>query len=735
MHRTLLSFLLVLASITSAQESPEITTTVERNDGNEVELKADGNTPDSAVEIPMTFEDELTVIGREADQVAPMIKVETKTVVMMPGAGEDVLQTLRAMPGVVSVDDWSSRLFVRGGRPDQNGIYLDGISIYDPYRLFGLTSLFNPETVESIEFYPGGFDVQYGDRLSAVIAVENRTGTIDRKIAGSANVSLTNTNLVAEGRISENVPSSWLVSARRTYYDLVANQVSDTDSQYPSFTDFQTRLLYQPAAAHRFTVTLLAYDEGTDLLEEEDPDFGEVDDRIKAVDDQKGYVAGLNGEHRFGTRSRLSYVLAATHNEQVTDVLFSEGETSFESSIDQDLTGDVYSLRSSFEVFFHDHTLQVGMEAAQSENTVTFHFRTDDPRIPIPDSLLDFDEGQDFRKYAFFAQDTWHPTERLAIKGGLRWDRSTLADLSSTSPRISARYNLSPAWQLRAAWGHYTQFASYESLQGDGYFLDLRGIKELGLEPEKAIHSLLGFTHMNPRGWKIAFDLYHKELDDILQSGEELETILILDGNDETMPYSRNTPTFIPENTRSGYAQGAELTFTLLERPDRPYYGMLNYTFGQAETEDDHGWTWENYDQRHAVTVFGGMRFGKYWEVGMRWRYASGFPTTPLINVIRVVEDIDGDGEYDPEVDWFTYQRDESDESINSDRLPTYHRLDLRLQYARTFGRIHSTFYLDVINAYARKNAVGYIYNQDYSERDIEEGMPLLPSIGVKIEF
>jgi len=685
---------------------------------------------------PGSFRDEVTVVATADRTVEPVWTMTPKAVSAIPGAGEDVLQSLRVLPSVVSTDDWSSRLYIRGGRPDQNGIYIDGISVYDPYRLWGLTSLFNPETVDSIVLYPGGFDVQYGDRLSAVIAVENRDGTLGDGFAGSANLSLTNTNLVAEGRISDTQPSSWMVSARRSYYDLLLKQSGETDSEFPSFLDAQVRLLYQPSPDHRFDVTLLAYDEGADLEEDTDPDFGNVDDRVEAVDDQTGYIAGVHGRHRLGSALRLDWTLSATSNEQVSDVYYREGETGYASTLDQNLQGEVAALRSLLEYNTTSQTFQLGLEAANSSNSVEFHFRTEDPRIVIPDDLLDFQEAQDYQRYAVFGQDTWRLDPAVSLKAGVRWDRSTLSGMSTVSPRASLRWTPSPGWEGRLAWGHYTQFPSYESLQGDGYFLDLRAIEALALEPERAVHWVVSASHTSSRGFKVGFDVYYKELDDILQSGEDVERILVLDENDVAQPYSREVDNYVPENARSGYARGCELTFTLLERSGRPFYGMVAYGFGQARTRDDRGWLWEGHDQRHTLSVVGGWRIGRSWEIGAHWRYASGFPYTPLANVIRVVDDLDGDGTYEPGTgESFTYQRDEPYEVWRTERLPAYHRLDLRVQYEKRFTSIVMAYYLDIINAYARENVLGYEYSKDFSERKSSEGMPFLPSVGVRLAF
>jgi len=97
---------------------------------------------------------------------------------------------------------------------------------------------------------------------------------------------------------------------------------------------------------------------------------------------------------------------------------------------------------------------------------------------------------------------------------------------------------------------------------------------------------------------------------------------------------------------------------------------------------------------------------------------------------------MDGDGVYEPdEGETFSYQRDDPDNAEHSRRFPDYHRLDLRLQYQRSYSRLDTTFYFDVINVYAQKNVQFYDYNEDYTERTEEEGMPFLPSFGVKIRY
>ncbi len=106
---------------------------------------------------------------------------ETK---FLPGAAEDVMRSLQALPGVTSVSDFSSQLVVRGSGPDQNLVMIDGFEVLNPYRLYGFVSMFNPETINDISLQTGGFAAQYGDRFCPVLDVRNRDDRADRYFGG-----------------------------------------------------------------------------------------------------------------------------------------------------------------------------------------------------------------------------------------------------------------------------------------------------------------------------------------------------------------------------------------------------------------------------------------------------------------------------------------------------------------------------------------------------------------------
>lgn len=271
-----------------------------------------------------------------------------------PGALDNVFRTLQTLPGVAATEEFTSRLAVRGGAPDQNLTVMDGVEVHDPYRLFGLTSAFNPEIIQRFELATGGFGVKHGDRLSLLLLVENRDGTRDRRFAGSGALSITDGNLVLEGRLPGNATGSWLVTGRRTYYDVVAERVTGQD--FPGFADLQAKGVWEPAPGRKVTIfglrsrqaAAFTIDEASAQGEcQDDTDNDLVSARFDAPVGARGYVHTVAAYSR--TRSRFGVDAAIENTGQrsnapagnafgVADIVFARGLEVQDASIRQELS-------------------------------------------------------------------------------------------------------------------------------------------------------------------------------------------------------------------------------------------------------------------------------------------------------------------------------------------------------------------------------------------------------------
>ncbi len=110
----------------------------------------------------------------------------------------------------------------------------------------------------------------------------------------------------------------------------------------------------------------------------------------------------------------------------------------------------------------------------------------------------------------------------------------------------------------------------------------------------------------------------------------------------------------------------------------------------------------------------------------MAWRYHTGWPTTEIS--LLAVEDEEGEIEYEPVLGRF-----------NDERLPDYHRFDLRAsrEWQLSFGEL--TFFVDIQNLFDRTNIAGFDIEIDPEEGELnqiaEPGLGFLPSVGFSIQF
>ena len=105
------------------------------------------------------------------------IKVTQSQLSALPSLAEaDIFRTLQSLPGVLQSSEFSTGLIIRGGNTDQNLILLDGITVYNPSHLGGIFSNFIVEAIKEANLTKGGFNAEYGGRLSAVLDVISREG-------------------------------------------------------------------------------------------------------------------------------------------------------------------------------------------------------------------------------------------------------------------------------------------------------------------------------------------------------------------------------------------------------------------------------------------------------------------------------------------------------------------------------------------------------------------------------
>src|SRR5262249_18240003 len=183
------------------------------------------------------------------------LMLPSREALRLPGGFADPTRYLQTMPGVGSDSDFDGLLFVRGGESDQNRIFLDGVSVSDPYHFGGVVSFFNTDVIDRVEFVPGAYAAADGDALGGLLRVNRRIGNLS-EMRGTASLSVTSANASREGPLDHSGNSSFLFAARRSYLDRVLSSRSRGNAVLPNYYDLDSRL-YRKFGDHQIRLGFL----------------------------------------------------------------------------------------------------------------------------------------------------------------------------------------------------------------------------------------------------------------------------------------------------------------------------------------------------------------------------------------------------------------------------------------------------------------------------------------------
>ena len=651
---------------------------------------------------------------RDRFELAPNVGTVSLTpsaVSGVPAIGEpDVLRTVQLLPGVNARNDFSSGYNVRGGESDQNLILLDGHPIYNPFHLGGLFSTFLEETVGEIELLTGGFGARHGGRLSSVLDVRSaepaRTG-----LHGSVGLSMLASSL-SIGSAAKNGRASWMLAGRRTYADKLVSVLSDRTFPY-HFSDAQLHAARAIGGGNaRLEITAYA---GADVL---DGDFTQFGDSSRAGGgtfdfDWSNQVIGLTLTDVWREGARLPLLGRADSVGAEQRVSF----TRFATALDLgdgalELTNAVKELRASGAVHWHrgSRERRLGYPVSAYDNTYDVGSTATATQL--------FALRQKPRAGALYYSESWRPTRRLLAEAGLRAEHVSGRGWSGLSPRVSAKWFLTPDFALSAAVGQYAQWL--HSLNREDIpvrVFDFWVASDEYVEVSRAQHLVLGIERwLGPtrfariEGWAKSYDhlLEQNTADDPARRGDEF-----LDAR--------------------GTSYGFDVMLRQLDAG--PIGGWLSYTYGVSERTQDGLGYWPGHDRRHNLNLVGTWRAGRKYTFGARLGVASGTPFTDIVGqVVR--------RSYDPASHRYgtggiAGEREPLGGVRNAERYPLFQRLDLSVSRAGTWRGMQLVPYFSLVNAYNARNV--FIYTFDYTRnpptREASSQFPLLPSLGLTIGF
>ncbi|MFN7115778.1 MAG: TonB-dependent receptor [Saprospiraceae bacterium] len=655
-----------------------------------------------------------------SDVQVSKLQVTAQQIRSLPSTGgeADIAQYLPVLPGIISSGDQGGQLYIRGGSPIQNKILLDGMTIYNPFHSIGFFSVFETETIRSVDVLTGGFNAEYGGRISAVVDIKTREGD-KKKFSGLVSASPFQSKVLLEGPIKKlkdtgGGSTSFLLTAKHSYLNESSKIFYDyaTDTSFFSFAAGDTSLANIGEIGLPYTYT-------------------DIYGKISFVGDNgsKLNLFGFNftDEFNFISLARVNwdaaggganFTLIPANSNTIIDgaISLTNYEIGLQEADGVPRTSSIgsYTVALNFNYFGGDSEFKYGFDFT-GFNT-DFQFRN---FVGITFQQKDF--TSELAGYLKYKQKIGN----LIIEPGLRLHYYASQSRMSVEPRFGLKYNITDYLRFKAAGGLYSQnvLSTVNELDIVNFFVGFLAGPEQTLfkpgtrEPTKdrlqhAFHGIAGFELDVNKNVTLNVEPYYKGFTQLISVNRN--------------KLSEQDPDFQVE---TGEAYGIDFS---LKRETRRTYFWATYSYAYVNRDDGDQIYPTVFDRRHNVNLLATYNFGKNlnWEFGVRWNYGSGFPFTQTQGFYQEI-DLTNIAVTDILTGNYNLGTILSDKR-NGGRLSDYHRLDISLKKTFHFSKNSKLEVLaSVTNAYNREN----IFYVDRITNNRVNQLPILPSLGVTFGF
>lgn len=611
-----------------------------------------------------------------------------------PGANRDISKVIAALPGVAPTVSFRNDIIIRGGSPNENRFYLDGIEVPNINHFAtqgasgGPVGLLNVNFIREVDFYSGAFPANRGNALSSVFEFKQKDGNPDQFVrtftVGSSDIGLT-----FDGPVTKK--STIIFSARRSYLQFLFAALklpflptyNDAQFKYKWNINEKNQLsVIGLGAIDQFALNTQVNDGVTDpdLLERNRYFLGNI-----PVNEQWNYTVGLNYTH-FTEKSYQTFVVSRNHLNN-SAVKYANND---DSSPDNLILN--YKSQEIENKFRFEHTVNtngykinggIGYEYVTYTNS-TFNKIF----LPTGAATIDYNSRLDLNKFAAFGQiSKGYLSDKISLSLGIRSDINTYSGemmnpIDQLSPRFSFSWNFAPRMSFNANVGRYSQLPAYTVLGFRNNAGDLVN-KQNKLTYIHVEHLVAGLEYNTEKNAKFTLEGFYKNYNNypfLLLDSISLANL----GGDFGVVGDRPV-----NSTSQGRSYGIE--FLAQQKLYKGFFGILAYTFVVSEFKDKNGqYISSSWDTRHIVSLTGGKKFKKNWDVGARWLFSGGAPYTPFDienSAQKAAWDVRGQGILD-------YNR------LNTLRLGNFNQLDIRVDKKYFFEKWSLNLYLDIQNVY-----------------------------------
>jgi len=600
------------------------------------------------------------------------------------GVELDIMRSIQFEPGVQSAGDVSARYYVRGGASNENLVLLNETPIYNPFHALGIFSVIDPDMINSVEFYKGGFGAKYDGRLSSVMDIITKDGNRNNFGATAALSELT-VKTALEGPIPDG---SFIFTGRKSYSNEILNKFTNDKSVPIDFYDASFKVNYSNPEflpISKFTF------------------FGFVSE------DKIDYKSMLYANYDWSNSNIGFNWFTATHDSPLFAELtlyyskFSGSEIP-NSSNDRQIINklDDLTFKTDFNYVLNDRNEYYGGVKINYIKTT----------LLLSNSIGQLnDVGSEGTSFSGYAGYKLLNINKLKADLGSRFNIMKLAESSSMffEPRMNVVYSLLPTLKLKAAWGIYQQ--QLVTISDEDEVLALFEpwmVTPDYLKVSSATHYIAGLEYNLDENLKVSIEGYYKVMHNLAVINDELIY-----------------PTDKQLINGSGESQGTEIT---MNYKTGWINAQLSYAYSTTTKRIRDVEYHPRYDSRNNVKFIMNSDLGNNWSANIGWNYNSGMPFTQLLGYYNKFNpsDIFNSSTWLTNYFYFPILADR-----NAAHLPDYHRMDVSVSKRTKLWSMNITIDLNIINIYDREN---FFYFDEKTGKRVNM-LPFLPSIDIKVEL
>ena len=626
-----------------------------------------------------------------------------------PGGNFDVSKVIQTLPGVGGGPQgggFRNDIIIRGGGPNENVYYLDGIEIpvLNHFQTQGSSGgpqgMLNVSFIEDVKLSSSAFDARYDNALSSVFQFKQRTGN-PNKFQGNARLSATELALTAEGPLSKSGKTTFLASVRRSYLQFLF-QALDLPIR-PNFWDAQFKITKQINSTTTLSMMGLgAIDEFS---------FG----TLKKATPEKLYIYNSNpliNQWNYTLGVSLKKLLDNGYvNVALSRNVFDNNFLRYEDNLKKDpseLNFDYASRETENKLRVDVNKNTNGWKINYGLSTQLVEYSNSTFQV-LGNTSSKFPSNMSFYlsplnslwKYGAFAQvsKTFFDS-KLGLSAGLRTDMNSFTTTGSDpmetlSPRLSLSYVLSDKWTANASVGRYFKLAPYTIL---GYassafpypsYSSFAPVSPVLVNQDakyqQSDHYVAGLEYLFDESLRFTAEAFVKEYANVPISNRKGISLANLGGDFNILGNE--------DVTTSGKGRAYGFEFFAQKKLTNKSFGILSYTYYRSMYSGfDGNLVASSWDNQHLLSLTWGYKFPRNWELGLRFRYQGGAPYTPYDESLSKENYLTlGQGTFD-------YSR------LNTQRLPDFHSGDVRIDKKYNLKKVTIDLFLDVTNWYIAVN-------------------------------